>query len=275
MHFLHQPQVRIVLIYIAVGTLWIWFSDRAIEAMFNSPAAITRAQNIKGWTFIIATAMMLYVLVRGHFQVLQQRHRELTESYDQTIRGWIRVMDLRHQETRDHSERVARMTRRFAAVAGLDKTQHEPIWRGALLHDIGKIGIPDRILTKPGALNDAEWDLMRRHPEIGRQILSEIAFLRPSADIPWCHHEKWDGSGYPRGLEGAEIPLAARMFAIIDVWDALSHDRVYKKAGPEPEVLEHIREQAGRHFDPELVDIFLDNYHEIRDAEAPGEAQNP
>ncbi|PKL95074.1 MAG: phosphohydrolase [Gammaproteobacteria bacterium HGW-Gammaproteobacteria-8] len=275
MHFQRQPQVRIVLIYIAVGALWIWFSDRAIEAMFDSPAAITRAQNIKGWTFIIATAVMLYALVRGHFQALQQRHRELTESYDQTIRGWVRVMDLRHEETRDHTERVARMTRSFAAAAGLDENQHEPIWRGALLHDIGKIGIPDRILTKPGALSDAEWDLMRRHPEIGRRILSDIAFLRPSADIPWCHHEKWDGSGYPRGLKGEEIPLAARMFAIIDVWDALSHDRVYKKAWPEPEVLEHIREQAGRHFDPELVEIFLDNYHEIREPEAPDEAQNP
>lgn len=207
---------------------------------------------------------MLYALVRGHFQALQERHRALTESYEQTIRGWVRVMDLRHEETRDHTERVAAMTRRFAECLGFDEQQQRIVWRGALLHDIGKIGIPDSILTKAGALDEEEWRIMRTHAEIGRGILADIDFLRPCIDIPWCHHEKWNGSGYPLGIKGGEIPLAARMFAIVDVWDALSHDRVYRPVWPEQRVLEHIRDQAGTHFDPEMVGVFLRNYPHIR-----------
>lgn len=259
-----SPQTRIVLVYLVMGTLWIYFSDRLIAASLSSPEAITVAQNIKGWLFILITAAMLYLLVQGHFRTLENKHRELIESYDQTIRGWIEVMDLRHHETRNHTERVTRMTVAFARLAGVGSERLERIARGATLHDIGKIGIPDSILIKPGKLDADEWLEMKTHPDIGRQLLEKISFLRPCIDIPWCHHEKWDGSGYPRGLRGTEIPLAARLFAIVDVWDALTHKRVYKDAWPERDVLDHIREQAGRHFDPGLVDIFIANYAEIK-----------
>lgn len=259
-----SPQTRIVLVYLVVGALWIYFSDRLIAASLSDPDAITTAQSVKGWFFILITAAMLYLLVQAHFRALKNKHSELIESYDETIRGWIEVMDLRHHETRNHTERVSRMTVAFARLAGVDPDRLERIARGATLHDIGKIGIPDSILIKPGKLDADEWRVMKTHPDIGRELLEKISFLRPCIDIPWCHHEKWDGSGYPRGLRGAEIPLAARLFAIIDVWDALTHKRVYKDAWPEQEVLDHIREQSGHHFDPGLVDIFITNYAEIK-----------
>ena len=167
------------------------------------PEAITAAQNVKGWFFILITSAMLYLLVQEHFRTLKNKHRELVESYDQTIRGWIEVMDLRHHETRNHTERVTRMTVAFARLAGVNPERLERIARGATLHDIGKIGIPDSILIKPGKLDPDEWALMQTHPDIGRELLEKISFLRPCIDIPWCHHEKWDGSGYPRGLRGA------------------------------------------------------------------------
>lgn len=259
-----SPQTRIVIVYLVVGIAWIWFSDRLIAASLSSPEAITTAQNVKGWLFILITAAMLYLLVQGYFHALNKKHRELVESYDQTIRGWIEVMDLRHHETRNHTERVTRMTVSFAKLAGAEPKHLETIARGATLHDIGKIGIPDSILIKPGKLDPDEWKLMKTHPEIGRRLLEKISFLQPCIDIPWCHHEKWDGSGYPRGLRGKEIPLPARLFAIVDVWDALTHKRVYKDAWPEPEVLEHIRSQSGLHFDPDLVEMFIANYEKIK-----------
>jgi HD-GYP domain-containing protein (c-di-GMP phosphodiesterase class II) len=130
--------------------------------------------------------------------------------------------------------------------------------RGALLHDIGKMGIPDSILLKPGSLTGEEWVVMRRHPTIAFELLSPIAYLRPAIDIPYCHHENWDGSGYPRGLEGEQIPLSARLFAVVDVWDALRSDRPYRKAWPEEQVLEHILSLVGTHFDPKAVELFME-----------------
>lgn len=259
-----SPQTRIVLVYLVVGVLWIYFSDRLIALSLSSPEAITSAQSFKGWLFILVTSVMLYLLMQAHFRALKNKHHELIESYDQTIRGWIEVMDLRHHETRNHTDRVTRMTVAFARLAGVTPDRLGNIERGATLHDIGKIGIPDGILIKPGKLDAEEWALMKTHPDIGRELLEKISFLRPCVDIPWCHHEKWDGSGYPRGLSGKDIPLPARLFAIVDVWDALTHKRVYKDAWPERAVLDHIREQAGNHFDPGLVDIFIANYAEIK-----------
>lgn len=276
MRFVARPEFRIVLVYAVVGGLWIWLSDGALERMIDSPAALTHAQNLKGWFFIAITSVLLFALIRIHVSALDERHSALRQSYDQTIRGWIRVMDLRHRETRDHTERVAAMTLAFARRAGVDGDELDRIWRGALLHDIGKIGIPDRILIKPGRLDDQDWKIMRTHPIIGREILADIEFLAPSADIAWCHHERWDGSGYPRGLAGRDIPLAARLFAIVDVWAALSHERVYKPAWDENDVLDHLKAGRGSHFDPELVDLFLRHYDEIRAAGQPDAlAQNP
>jgi PAS domain S-box-containing protein len=191
------------------------------------------------------------------FEGLQRSNLDLRMAYDSTIEGWSRAMDLRDKETEGHTQRVTEMTLRLARAFGVSDEQLVHIQRGALLHDIGKMGIPDSILLKPEALTDAEWAIMRQHPIYAYELLSPIAYLHPALDIPYSHHEKWDGSGYPRGLKGAEIPLAARLFAIVDVWDALRSDRPYRKAWSEARVREHLRASAGTHFDPHVVELFL------------------
>jgi len=187
----------------------------------------------------------------------QRAEEALRDAYDATIEGWSRAMDLRDHETEGHTRRVADMTLRLGRVMGLSEGDLAHIRRGALLHDIGKMGIPDGILLKPGSLNAEEWEVMRRHPSYAYEMLSPIVYLRPALDIPYCHHEKWDGSGYPRGLMGEEIPLAARIFAIADVWDALSTDRPYRKAWAANSVHQYIVEQSGKHFDPRVVQAYL------------------
>jgi PAS domain S-box-containing protein len=191
------------------------------------------------------------------FHNLQQATLELSFAYDSTIEGWSRALDLRDHETEGHTRRVTQLTLRLAQVKGIGETELVHIRRGALLHDIGKLGVPDHILHKPGPLTEAEWEMMRRHPTQAYEILAPIAYLRQALDIPYCHHEKWDGSGYPRGLAGEQIPLAARIFAVADVWDALTSDRPYRSAWTEARALDYIREQAGRHFDPQVVTVFL------------------
>ncbi len=188
---------------------------------------------------------------------LQQAHTELLLSYDATIEGWIYALDLRDKETEGHSLRVTELTMRLAEAVGISGDELMHIRRGALLHDVGKLGIPDAILLKPGKLTEEEWIVMRRHPQYAYDMLAPIPFLRPALDIPYCHHEKWDGSGYPQGLAGEAIPFSARLFAIADVWDALRSDRPYRAGWPEAQILEHIRAQVGGHFDPKAVEIFL------------------
>jgi PAS domain S-box-containing protein len=191
------------------------------------------------------------------FDDLERSNFDLALAYDTTLAGWSRALDLRDEETEGHSQRVTEMTLLLAEAMGMSETELVHVRRGALLHDIGKMGIPDSILLKPGALDAEELEVMRRHPDYAYRLLSPIGYLRPSLDIPYCHHEKWDGSGYPRGLKGEEIPLAARIFAVVDVWDALSSDRPYRKAWPHEKVCEHIRSSAGSHFDPKVADVFL------------------
>jgi putative two-component system response regulator len=189
---------------------------------------------------------------------LQALHNELLVSYLRTIEGWTKALDLRDKETEGHTERVTQKSIEFGKAIGIaDERELEDMRMGALLHDIGKLGVPDAILLKPGKLTDEEWEIMRRHPSYAHGWLSPISFLSRAIDVPYCHHEKWDGTGYPRGLKGEEIPLHARMFAIVDVWDALCSDRPYRKAVPEPEVLDYIKANAGTHFDPALVEVFL------------------
>ncbi len=194
---------------------------------------------------------------------LQKAHEDLVTAYNETIEGWSRALDLRDKETELHTQRVTEITLRLARLVGMSEEELVHVQRGALLHDIGKMGVPDSILLKPGALTEEEWVIMRQHPIHAYNLLYPIEYLRPALDIPYCHHEKWDGTGYPRQIKGEEIPLAARIFAIADVWDALSSDRPYRRACPESEVLEYIRNKAGTHFDPALVEIFLNNYHDI------------
>lgn len=187
---------------------------------------------------------------------LRAANAELRAAYDATIEGWSRALDLRDRETEGHSRRVTELTVLIAARMGFSAEELVHVRRGALLHDIGKMGIPDAILLKPGALDEQEWAIMRTHPTLAVELLRPIEFLAPALDIPWCHHEKWDGSGYPRGLRGTEIPLAARIFAVVDVYDALTSDRPYRSAWSREQALAYIRQQAGRHFDPQVVAVF-------------------
>ncbi len=193
----------------------------------------------------------------GLFENLQRTNMELFQAYNNTIEGWSRALDLRDKETVGHSLRVTEETVRLARALGISGDDLVHLRRGALLHDIGKMGVPDRILLKPGKLTDEEWEIMRRHPTYAYELLSPIDYLRPALDIPYCHHEKWDGSGYPRGLKEEQIPLAARIFALIDVWDALTSDRPYRSAWSPEAALDYIRKQSGIHFDPAVVQFFL------------------
>jgi putative nucleotidyltransferase with HDIG domain len=192
------------------------------------------------------------------FDDLQGSNISLTSAYDATIEGWSRAMDLRDKETEGHTLRVTDLTLKLARAMHIgEESQLTSIRRGALLHDIGKMGVPDRILLKPGTLNPDEWKIMRRHPTYAYEMLTPIAYLQAALDIPYCHHEKWDGTGYPRGLKGEQIPLEARIFAIVDVWDAITSDRPYRPAWSKQKALEYIQQETGKHFDPQVVETFF------------------
>ena len=190
------------------------------------------------------------------FADLQHTNSELLLAYDEAIEGWSRAMDLRDKETEGHTLRVTELTLQLARASGLPEQELIHVHHGCLLHDIGKMGVPDHILLKPDELSDQEWAIMRKHPELAYEMLSSIRFLKDALDIPYCHHEKWDGTGYPRGLKGEQIPLPARLFAVVDVWDALTSDRPYRKAWSKEKALAYIHEQAGKQFDPMAVEMF-------------------
>ncbi len=181
---------------------------------------------------------------------------ELEQAYESTLEGWICALDLRDRETKGHSRRVVELTVALSAVFGITGDELVHVRRGALLHDIGKMALPDSVLLKPGPLDAEETVQMHLHPWYGYQMLSGVDFLRPALDIPYAHHERWDGSGYPRGLRGAETPFPARMFAVIDVWDALRSDRPYRPGWTDDRVMEHIQRLSGSHFEPVVVDAF-------------------
>ncbi|MGC1378380.1 MAG: HD domain-containing phosphohydrolase [Anaerolineales bacterium] len=207
------------------------------------------------------SAAILYVTLQDKdtaFLRVQEEARASQEAYDTTLAGWSRALELRDHETEGHSRRVVEHTVQLALAMGLQSEAIIHLKRGALLHDIGKMGIPDSILGKPGPLADEEWLVMRQHPLLAYQLLQHIEYLRFALDIPYCHHEKWDGSGYPRGLKGENIPLAARIFSVVDVWDALLSDRPYRKGCSREEALAYIRGHAGTHFDPRIARVFLE-----------------
>jgi putative nucleotidyltransferase with HDIG domain len=191
------------------------------------------------------------------FYDLERSNTDLMLAYDSTLEGWSHALDYRDKETEGHSQRVTGIQLKMSRKMGMNEEELVHVRRGALLHDIGKMGIPDSILLKPGKLTSEEWDIMRRHPLYAFELLHPIVYLRPSLDIPYCHHEKWDGTGYPRGLAGTQIPLEARLFAIVDVWDALTSNRPYRKGWPKKKALKYIEDQSGNHFDPKMVEIFL------------------
>ena len=199
---------------------------------------------------------------------LNQSKLDLLNAYDRTLEGWSMALELRDQETEGHTRRVAELTLELAQLMGYEEDALVHVRRGALLHDIGKMGIPDSILLKPGALTEEEWQVMRRHPEFAYQLLWPIEYLRPAIPIPYSHHEWWNGDGYPQGLRGEAIPLPARIFAVIDVWDAMRSDRPYRPAIAEEEVRDYLHDAKGVHFDGRVVEAFFDllnqKNHEIK-----------
>ncbi len=202
------------------------------------------------------TRLNRYRLLTEQRLEMEKLHNEVVIAYDKTIEGWSRALDLRDKETEGHTQRVSEMTIKLAMAMGMSKETLVHIKRGALLHDVGKLGIPDAILLKPQQLSAEEWVIMRKHPVYAYQWLSEIEYLQNALDIPYCHHEKWDGSGYPRGLKGEEIPLAARIFSVVDVWDALTSDRPYRKAMGSDDARKYIVDNSGTQFDPTAVEAF-------------------
>jgi HD-GYP domain-containing protein (c-di-GMP phosphodiesterase class II) len=206
---------------------------------------------------MLATQVAIAVESALMFDNYERTHAALTMAYDATIEGWSRALELRDRETQGHAQRVTEMTVRLAEVLGLTEQQIVHIRRGAILHDIGKMAIPDAILFKPGPLDPQEWMIMRLHTTIAVDLLGPIQYLAPALEIPKYHHEKWDGTGYPFGLKGEYIPLAARLFTVVDVYDALTSDRPYRGAWPHEKAVEYLRAESGRHFDPKVVKIFL------------------
>lgn len=259
------PHYRIVLLYLLFGIAWVFVSDIGVITLFSGEENITIIQHFKGWVFVVLTAAFLFVLIRQDFNKLQQANDQVLKGIEQAVVGWIQVMDVRHKETGEHSERVALMTVALAKLRGITDEKHlQSIRYGALLHDIGKIGIPDAILTKPAALTEEEMQLMKQHPQIAYDVLSQNDFLRQYMAIPYQHHERWDGQGYPQGLKGTEISLEARLFSIVDVWDAIYHRRTYKDAWPEKEVLAYLADQSGKAFDPQICTLFIKHYAQLK-----------
>jgi HD-GYP domain-containing protein (c-di-GMP phosphodiesterase class II) len=191
-----------------------------------------------------------------HEQTVQDA-KEISSAYDLTLLGWAKALELRDRETEGHSRRVEDLALSLARHLGIPDDELEHFRRGVLLHDIGKMGIHDQLLRKSEPLTEADWTELQKHPQYAYDMLYPITYLRPALDIPYCHHEKWDGSGYPQGLKGEEIPLTARIFAVVDVWDALRSDRPYRSAWTDEEALAYIKENAGSHFDPQVVEAFL------------------
>jgi PAS domain S-box-containing protein/putative nucleotidyltransferase with HDIG domain len=226
-----------------------------LVVLHREPLALSADQ----WEFLNALAAQAAIAIDNArmFESLQRSNIELRLAYDATIEGWSHAMDLRDHDTEGHSVRVADLTLRIARELGVPAEQMVHVRRGALLHDIGKVGVPDSILLKRGPLDETEWEVMRRHPVYALEMLAPIDFLQPALDIPYYHHERWDGGGYPLGLKGEQIPLAARIFAVVDVWDALRSDRPYRSSWSRERAVEWLEKLSGAHFDPRIVEVFL------------------
>jgi hypothetical protein len=235
---------------------------RTVGAMLLGTTA--EAREFDGHELALCAALSAQIAVAVSnarlFEAARLASSELRGAYDATVQAWSSAMELLDAEPRGHTDRAAALTLELAGKLGMPESELNDVRRGALLHDIGKMGVPDAILTKPGPLTDEEWDVMRKHPDYAREILSGIDLLRPALDIPYCHHERWNGTGYPQGLKGEEIPLSARIFAVIDVFDALTTDRPFRKAWTEADAIGHIELQAGIHFDPRVVAVFVERF---------------
>lgn len=247
----------IALVFLLVSIPYILVSDRLLLALVDDAAAVTAWQTVKGWGYVFAAAGLVYLLERR----IARRHRramaQQRAAYDAAIEGWARALDLREHETGGHARRVTELAERLGRRLGLGLDELEDLRHGALLHDVGKIGVRDAVLGKPGPLDDDEWAEMRHHTVLGHELLLGLPDLREATDVVRSHHERWDGGGYPDRLAGEAIPRFARIFAVVDVYDALTNDRPYRRAWSESEVRAHLRAERGRQFDPEMVDAFL------------------
>jgi HD-GYP domain-containing protein (c-di-GMP phosphodiesterase class II) len=256
----------IALVFLAVSVPYILFSDRLLLAVVADPGALTAWQTAKGWGYVFAAAALVYVLERR----LVLRHRralaDQRAAYDATIEGWARALDLRDHETEGHGRRVAELALRLGRRLGLAGAELEALRHGALLHDVGKIGVRDAVLRRRGPLDEENWAEMRLHPVQGHTLLADVGRLGAAAAVVRSHHERWDGGGYPDGLAGASIPRLARIFTVVDVYDALTSDRPYRRAWPEGDVRAHLRRESGHQFDPDVVAAFI----ALLDAEPPG-----
>ena len=225
---------------------------------FLAPWAVTSFNFVLGPASAGTVAVTLCIVAIVHREHVERDRRvALRRDYNNTLAGWSRALEIRDKETEGHSHRVTDLTLELARACGVHDEELEYLYQGALLHDIGKMAIPDSILFKTSLLTDDEWDVMRTHPKVAYDMLSSISFLEKALVIPAYHHEWWDGGGYPFGLKGQEIPLAARIFAVVDVWDALLSDRPYRQAWAREHVIQYFREQSGKQFDPEVVERFL------------------
>lgn len=207
---------------------------------------------------MIAGQTAIAIVHVNQFHDIRRLNADLLNSYENTLEGWARVLEFKDRETKGHSDRVTQMAMKLGQAMGMTTDELVHLRRGAVLHDIGKLCIPEKILFKEGPLDEYEWEIMKQHPIYAQEFVADIQFLQPATNILLFHHERWDGSGYPLGLKGKQIPLAARIFMVIDVWDALSFDRPYRKAWSLDKVRKYLRESAGKLFDPKVVEVFLE-----------------
>lgn len=252
------PAMKIALVYLAFAVAWILLSDLVVRRLVPDADTISWLQTAKGLGFVVVSAAVIFVIARRYLDRAERTTEMLEEAYEQTLEGWAAALDIRDHSTGEHTARVTELTVALAERFGIDGDELADIRRGATLHDIGKMAVPDAVLGKVGPLTDADWALIRQHPDMARRMLLGIAFLEPALDIPWCHHEKWDGTGYPRGLAGTDIPFPARLFAVVDVYDALTSERPYREPMTPMAALARIESESGSHFDPEVVDEFAE-----------------
>jgi putative nucleotidyltransferase with HDIG domain len=257
----HAPAraaLRLAAGYFVVSVAWILFSDDlARRIAFGNDDVERSLQSVKGLGFVTLTAVGLFVVARRYLRRIQDSTDRLRSAYDETLSGWASALDIRDRSTAQHTERVTTRTVALAERFGFEGRRLEDVRRGATLHDIGKMGVPDDVLGKQGPLTDEEWVLMRKHPELAVQMLQGIDYLRDALAIPRSHREKWDGTGYPAGLVREQIPLEARLFAVVDVYDAITSVRPYRRPMPPEEARATIEAGSGSHFDPAVVAAFL------------------
>jgi HD-GYP domain-containing protein (c-di-GMP phosphodiesterase class II) len=232
--------------------------EKIIGIIYADNSSINNMFSKADLTLLSAFANQAAIALRNAqlYEDMKQAHQELQESYDTTLEGWALAINMRDHVTEEHTQRVTGLTVALAEFMDIAENEIVHIRRGAILHDIGKMGIPDKVLNKPSSLSDEEWRVIKQHPRFAYDMLSKIKFLNPAIDIPYCHHERWDGKGYPRGLKGEQIPLSARIFSVVDVWDALTSNRPYHEAMPDEQALKHILDLSGTHFDPYVVSNF-------------------